>query len=380
MKFGNTSNYPIGLDISDLSLKLFQLSKLGDQIKIQAISKVDLPKGLIENGEIKNQAEVLKAIKQLISKPLYGKVNVTDIVACLPETKTFIKLIEIEKSPNDFELTLRGEMEKHFPVALDEIFYDWQIISETPTSRKVLVGAGPKSIINQYTDLIAKSNIPLSALEVESVPICRSLLVEEHYKNKLAGGNTYGILDIGAKRTSLTVYSSKTIVFTVSIPLSGSKITEEISKQLNIDYQLAEKAKIVCGLDDNKAQGVIKNILSSVINDLVFKIKGVIRYYEDHFPNQDPISKILLCGGGSNIENIDKILASALELDVECGNPMINLNENKDKFLPYLQEKLEIGHHNLTADGDKVLATTQDTMLTYATAIGLALRGIFIDE
>jgi len=380
MFYVSASTYPIGLDISDFSLKLFQLNRFGKKIKIQAISRLDLPKGLIEAGVIKNQQEVLLAIKQLIAKPKYGRVRPTEIVACLPETKTFIKLIEVEKTPNDFEATLRAEMEKQIPFSFDEIYYDWQVISETSSSKQVLVGAGSKEIVNQYADLINKTGIPLSALEVESVPICRSLLAEEHYKFKAVSKTNYGIIDIGAQRTSMTVYSEKTLLFTMSIPLSGDKITEQIGKILKIDFKLAEKAKIICGLDEHKAQGIVRDILSDMINELVSKIKGVIRYYQDHFPNRGPLNKILLCGGGANIENISRILSQALSIEVAPGNPLVNLNESKEKLLPTMTETHQIGHNELATPDKKTLSITQDTSLIYTSAIGLALRGIFIDE
>ena len=381
MFYASGLGYPIGLDISDYSLKLFQLNRFGRKIKIQAFSRMELPKGLIEGGVIKNKQEVISSIKQLIANPIYGRVIPSEIVACLPETKTFIKLIEVEKSPNNFEATLRAEMEKQIPFGLDEIYYDWQLISETNTYKRILVGAGTKEIVNQYTELINKTGIPLAALEVESVPICRSLLVEENPKFKTPTKTNYGIIDIGAQRTSMTVYSDKTLLFTMSIPLSGDKITEQISKILKIDFKLAEKAKIICGLDDHKAQGIISDILSETINDLINKIKEVIRYYDDHFPGRGALNQVLLCGGGASIENISRILSHALSLEVIIGNPLINLNEPKEKVLPNMTETHEIGHSDLLATADKKnLSITQDTSVTYTTAIGLALRGFFIDK
>ena len=64
MLLTNNSAYPIGLDISDLSLKLVQLNKVRDRIKIQALSKLSLPKGIIISGEITNKPELIKAIKK----------------------------------------------------------------------------------------------------------------------------------------------------------------------------------------------------------------------------------------------------------------------------------------------------------------------------
>ena len=75
----NNSIYPIGLDISDLSLKLVQLNKSHNKIKIQAISKTNLPSGIIENGIIKNQLKLIEAIKKIIAKPIYGQITSEEI-------------------------------------------------------------------------------------------------------------------------------------------------------------------------------------------------------------------------------------------------------------------------------------------------------------
>jgi len=377
----SSSSYPIGLDISDLSLKLFQLNRSGDKIKIQAVGKYNLPRGLIEDGEIKNKAEVLKAIDQLIDKPKFGKISSKEIIACLPETKTFIKLIEVDITPNDFNETIKTEIEKHIPMSIDEIYYDWQLIKKAGGKQFVLIAAAPKTIVDQYSQLFSEAGLSLIALEIESVAICRSLLAEEHYKFKGAATVNYGIIDIGAKRTSMTVYSGNTILLTMSIPISGEKITEEIAKSLKIDMNLAEKAKIICGFDENRAQGIVKNILNQMIEDLIGKLKEVIKYYSYHFPNQGPINKLLLCGGGAKIENIDKILSQALSLDISMGDPLRNLNEERDKFTKVLQEthKIESEINSKNAK-NKPLSLTQDNSLTYTTAIGLALRGIFFDR
>jgi len=63
MLLANNSTYPVGLDISDLSIKLVQLNKIRDKIKIQALGKLTLPLGVITNGVINDRAELIKAIK-----------------------------------------------------------------------------------------------------------------------------------------------------------------------------------------------------------------------------------------------------------------------------------------------------------------------------
>jgi len=383
MFFNNSSTYPIGLDISDLSLKFVQLNKIRNKIKIQAMGKVKLPAGLIEGGEIKNKEAVVKEIKKLIANPQFGKASSMEIISCLPETKTFIKLIEVEKTPNPLSEIISNEIEKNIPIPINEMYYDWQIIKSMDDKQLVLVGAAPQNTVNQYTDLLKEAKYSIVAMEIEPVSICRSLLTEEAFKARGKSEKNYGIIDIGAKRTSMIIYSKNTILFTASMPISGEEATNRIAETLKIKSIQAEKAKIICGFDEKKAEGIIKNILADTTQELIKKIHEAIEFYNAHFSARGPINEILLCGGGANIKNLDEIISKEFSIPVKRGNALINLSESSEKFSNILKEK-----HSLEIDlnkknnkkQNKILSITQDASLTFSTAIGLALRGIFIEE
>lgn len=378
--FSNKSNYPIGLDISDLSLKLVQLKKIGDKIKIQAINKIALPNGILENGEIIDKEKMIKAVREIMEKPKYGKVTSSEVVACLPETKTFIKLIEVIKTSGNTREAMEAEIEKHVPLAINEIYYDWQIIDDLADRQLVLIGAAPRTIVNQYTDILDGAKLSISALEIEPVSICRSLLAEEHYKFKDERKNNYGIIDIGAKRSSLTVYSKNTILFSFSMPISGEKITKKIAETLKIELPQAEKAKIICGLDETKARGIIKDILYSMIKELVSKINESLMFYNYHSPQYGPLDEILLCGGGANVKNLCEIISDYINIKVNLGNVFKNLNEEQNKLQELLSETHTLGSNFFSKNNSKGAKLTQDTSLNFATAIGLALRGVFINK
>jgi Tfp pilus assembly PilM family ATPase len=93
------------------------------------------------------------------------------------------------------------------------------------------------------------------------------------------------------------------------------------------------------------------------------QIKKYIDYYYSHGESKHSISsgrkikKILLCGGGANLQNIDKFLASELKIPVELGNPWINIKEKRVKKT----QELSYEKRNKTS-------------LKYTTVLGLALR------
>ena len=380
ISFHKKSKYPIGLDISDYSLKLVQLNKKNrDTINIQAISKIELEKGIIDNGEIINKPKAINAIKTLLDNPLKGKISSRDVIACLPETKTYLKLIEIEKSPNEISQIIEAEIEKHIPIPVDDIYYDWQIVESNRGSNKVLIGACSKKIVNQYIEVLKDAKLSVVGLEIEAIAISRSLLREESPKNKkLKKKENYLIIDIGKKRTSMFVYSQNTPLFTLSLPLSGESITSHIAQSLEIDEDQAEKAKLICGLDKDKAKGIIRNILSDMIDNIIDKIDESIDYFNHNFPEKGGINQIQICGGGSSIKNIDSYIKESTSIETNKGNSLINFNNKNQTLENYFFEIYKIkSDFSDGSESSKTITITQDNKLTYATAIGLALRNIF---
>ena len=374
--FKNSKNI-IGLDISDSNFKAVQLIRSGKKIKIQALSRVDLPKGIIEHGSIKDKQVATTALHDLLSKPLYGSFSTNQIVACLPETRTFIKLITVEKGPNSLETIIESEIEKNIPMSIIEMYYDWQTVKINEDNYSVLIGAAPQRIVDQYIDLIKSAKLDISALEIEAVPICRSLLAEELPKSDDLPNVAYSIIDIGAKRTSLIIYASGSIVFTLSLPISGEEITERISGTLEINRDQAEKAKIICGLDKTNARGIIHDILFDIIQELTSKINDAFEYYSKNYPELPPIKKIIVCGGGSNIKNLNEILTNELNIEVVKGNPFNNISETEEDFGKNL---LEVHSTKDKKIPDIISKSTikQSSSISYTTSIGLALRNIFL--
>lgn len=356
--------YPIGLDISDTSLKFVQLKKASglkftklsdkktiEKLEVNCYNSIKIPPELIVNGEIKNQDEVVRQINKLLSTAKDGNITNKSVVAVLPQTQTFIKLLQIpDTSEEEMLQTISEEIVKHIPLVLDEVYIDWQIINRRGKSIDVLVGAAPKKTVEQYVKTLEQASLQPIALEIEAASICRSLIPEIE-KNE-SDSDAYLIIDLGASRSSLILCSKKTVYFTINAPISGNDITKQVADSLKIDMVKAQKAKQICGLNKNKCKGVMGEILNDMINNLVDHIEQAASFFQNNYP-QKQIKEIILCGGGGNFLEIDKVLFEYLKIPVVKGNVWIKVKQNKD-------DKYSLLNSN---------------SLSYATAIGLALRG-----
>ncbi|MCK4540167.1 pilus assembly protein PilM [Candidatus Parcubacteria bacterium] len=374
-----TSKYPIGIDLSDTSLKAVQLNGKKDKFFIQALNKITLPEGAIVNGEIKNPEILIKNISLLLAKPKFGIFSSKDVVANLPTIKSYIKIIEIDNNPNNIIDTIENEIENHIPLALNDICYDWQIVKKDREENKILIGAASKNIINQYVNAFKQTKLSINAFETESIANSRALLEEEKPKFNKNNSISYGIIDIGAKRASMAVYSQNTVVFTISMPISGQKVTEKISKALEITLDQAEKAKIICGLDETKAKGIINEILADNIKKLNDKIGETLEFYENHYPGYGAIKKIILTGGGAAIKNLDKLIEKTTTIKTEQGKMVNNLIISNKIIDKIFTETHNLSNKIIKNSENQNFSAKQNSSPSYTVAIGLAMRNIYLD-
>ena len=131
---------------------------------------------------------------------------------------------------------------------------------------------------------------------------------------------------------------------------------------MGIDPVEAERLKISYGLQEKtKLKNEIFQTLIPSLTDLVEQINKYLRYYQGHnfhdhlIQDNRLVNRILISGGGANLKGLPEFLSSELKIPVALANPWINVSTGKQKITKALS-------------GEKALS--------FATAIGLALRGI----
>lgn len=367
-----------GLDIGDRSLKAVYIKKRGAAARLVSFGALAVSPGILEQGEIKKPAALAELIKQVV-KSAGGKTIGTPYVnACLPETHSFIKLLTLA-SAHDGELPalVREDLPNHIPINIDELYLDWRVVERLNDKQvQVLVGAAPKTIADSYAACLAAAGLEPVSLQIEAEAIARALLPQADLPK-----TSIALVDIGATRSSFICFDHGSIQFTVTMDTAGDKITNLIKDKLNLTFAEAEKAKQICGLNRQVGEGIVREIVKGVVDDLVNAIGKNIAYYGEHFPHASPITSIVLCGGGARLPNLKESLAAKLgAINIYQGNALINLVKNLKSVRQHAGGggALDFLHPDLRfekVNNKQPLAA--DLAITYTTAIGLALSNVF---
>ncbi|MFA5029253.1 MAG: type IV pilus assembly protein PilM [Patescibacteria group bacterium] len=326
MSFFTTKEIAFGLDISDHCLRLVQLHKRGKKIRLQLYNEISLPSGCLEGGEIKQSKPFLEALVKLI-KTRHGHGKLSDeVIAVLPESKTFLKVIDIplvekEKINDEIKLVLP----QHVPLNIEEVYFDWQIIKTEAEKQTLIVGISPQNIIDSYVAILTQAGLIPTALEIEAAAIARAIVPDQDQEPKV-------VIDIGANRTGLFLIEEGFVKFTISLPISGNRLTQLIAEALELDREQAEQAKIVCGLDKNKCHGALLEILSDTIDELCRNILEATNFYRDNFKNAKELKQIMLCGGGACFSEMAANIQNKIKLAAVVANPWQNIINPQNNY------------------------------------------------
>ena len=151
------------------------------------------------------------------------------------------------------------------------------------------------------------------------------------------------VIDLGGNITSIGVFINDKIVFSDSIPIGGIHITSDIVRGLGTKSEDAEKIKILYGSalsnetdeytsieipiisDEGEIinQQIPKAMLTAIIKPRIEETFELVKERLNYFKRNSNFSnKVVLCGGGANLNNIREFASTFLKTNVRIGRPI----------------------------------------------------------
>lgn len=335
----------VGLDISDTAMRFVELVEKRKGFVIGRFGERQIPRGVIEGGEVKKPEEL-----RAIFKDIKNVYDLEFVSVSLPEERAYLFELRLSSMKySDIRGAIELVLEEHVPIKADEAVFDYDIVKEDETFINVSVSAVQHALIDGYLEAFSGSGINPVTFEIEAHSIARSVVPE-------GNNGTFMIVDFGKTRTGIAIVSDGSVQFTSTVPIGGGSLTESITKNLEVSYEDAEKIKLEKGFSvesvgDDLSLALMSTV--SIVRDEINKHKMYWQGHTDDYGVKRPlIEKIYLCGGESNLGGFSDYLSSGVSTPVELANAMVNVN-TLDKYIP------EINFND---------------SLRYATALGLALR------
>lgn len=281
-----------------------------------AIITIPQPKSSKEN--IKPMIEL--QVRKLLPVPLENMILDSTVIDkdLLPKAEEVMKKAEKDKPK---------ESVKEEESALTSVDHAEDIATQTKHVR-ILVSGAPKDLVAKYVETFRLAGLELAALETEAFALIRSLIGKD--KSRIM------IVDIGQERANIMIVDNGIPFLHRSVKAGGGQMTDLIAKKMGVDRAAAEQMKR--DLAHAASQGELPPVLKEAMMPIVHEVKYSLELYaQQQSDGSSGVEKIILTGGSANLPQIDRVLSTALDMNVYIGDPWARIAAYPD-LSPLLEE------------------------------------------
>ena len=325
MAFGK-KDHIVGLDIGSRSVKAAEITETKRGLLLKRFGIVDIAHGAIEEGTIIDAETVAESIKQLFKS---YNIRESNVAVSIGGYSVIVKKISVQTMDEEkLQETIHFEAEQYIPFDISDVNLDFQILGESesnPGQMNVFLVAAKKEMVNDYINLVNLAGLNPCIVDVEAFALQNTF--EANYD--MQSENT-ALIDIGASKTSLNILKGNSSLFMRDVSLGCGQINQKIMSLIECSFEEAEQLKFG-DKPDRLTPEDLKGIISSVVADWCTEIRRALDFFYSTYP-EDQIKRIILSGGGANIDEFRELLATEASAEVESINPFKNFEIDQKSF------------------------------------------------
>lgn len=354
--FLGKSNQRVGLDIGTHSIKLVVMDKAGGRQKITHAVKQDIYPDLDQfDLDGPKRSVAVPALSEAFKKAGITPRKVRNLYSNIGGAQVSAKEISaVHLDDEEMASAMLLEARKHIPLDGSQTVIDYQILGDDPKASdkvRVLIAATTKKLYDAHVEILKDLELRPGVMDIDQLASINAYMIGR----ELPEDGVVVFLNLGCRKTNLTVIGRKDLFFTREIGFAGHAFTETLSKKMSIRYSEAEKIKLEQGVSPDiaveedsggEAKPMLRMAEKSAIDKMADEISRSLRYYVKE-TGQSMFQKLVLTGGTAALKGLPESIKDKFNATVEVYDP---LSEN--------------GY-----EGNKEFGPQ------FAVAVGLALRG-----
>ena len=310
-----------GIDIGHGSVKVMQIAEQSQPLSSKSKPRIigygttRFDKEAQVDGVIEKPEIIAKACLDLFKNKLIGDITTRRAAIAIPAYRTFTRSVKLPKlKPSELDAAVQLEAEQYISAPLEELYLDYDVIKQTADSTELFIVAVPQTIVDSYLDLAQL--LGLEAVLIEPTLSSSARLFSLDEQSDVA---TF-IIDFGSLSSDISIFDKRTLV-TGTVQGGGVNFTDSIMSTLKVSHEEAALIKTRYGLGKSKKQTEIVKALEPTLEQIVKEIRRMIRYYEERYGSERPISQIVTLGGGANMPGLSEYLIDHMRLAVRHSEP-----------------------------------------------------------
>lgn len=324
----------IAVDIGTSSLKILLLKPSGNKYMLVKWGIVPINEKLLEMQPQERKLNIISRLGEFLAKE---KILIKNIITSISGHQVIVRYVTFPKlSREELNKTIAFEAEPYIPFDIKEVDLSYHILGdiseEGHKKMEAILVAAKKEVILQKLEYFNELNLRLIVVDVDAFALQNAYEIN----SDAAVPETVMLINIGNTVTNIAIAENGKSKVVRDIFIAGESFTKIVQRNIGCDMKKAEELKcnfsiLVTAeekektLAENQKEALqVSQALTSTAKDLLTEVHRSIDFYISQNPDRT-INKILLCGGSSNLKNLDKFLAQSLKMTVETFNPLANV-------------------------------------------------------
>ena len=312
----------LGVDIGAHTVKAVLLSQHAGHYKVEAFAIEPMIKGSMNEREIQD----IEAVGIIIGKIRKKIPKTIKFAAAAVSGSTVIsKVIFMDATLSDSELASQIEVEADslIPYPLSEVSLDFEKLdlnSNDPSKVNVLLSAARTESVQTRVSALDQGGFTAKVIDVESYALSRAAELCASQLPPDAKSKLVAVVDIGATMTLLSIIEGDKTLYTRDQMFGGEQYTRSIVSYYGKSYEEAEQAKVSNDLPPNYTFEVLAPFQTMLLQQVR---RGIQMYLTTS--GRDNIDYLLISGGTSLIDGVDKLLTDELGIHTVIANPFLKM-------------------------------------------------------
>lgn len=334
------SNKGVGIELAPDRMNIAQIRKQRQGLKLESLTTVPVPEGIIIDGQINDSPRMAELIQQAMAD---NKIKASRVATCIPGRDAIVRVIPVPAELDDKELrdmVLNHEAALYLPYPREEADVDYQklgyFVDEDGIEKvQVLLVATRREVTDTYINTFAEAGLAVDVLEINSFALIRTI----RDQLRLFGPQEAAVLvDIEFDNTEIAIIINGVPQFSRTVPIGTYQLQAALSRAMNLPTSREMDMLMGMTIPDHSLDGGKTGItggnpgmspMLKVLGELADELRRSIDFYINQSEGLE-VAQILLAGMGGGLEKMDEFFTQRLGFATTQIDPIKDLSLQVD--------------------------------------------------
>ncbi|MBC1240469.1 type IV pilus assembly protein PilM [Nostoc sp. 2RC] len=338
------SNKGIGIELAPERVNVVQLRKQRQGLKIETLTSVAVPEGVVTDGQITDPPAMAQLIQEALTQ---GKIKASHVATAVPGRDSIVRLIPVPSELDDKELremVLNHEAGLYLPYPREEADVDYQklgyFVDEDGIEKvQVLLVATRKEVTDTYISTFEQAGLQIDVLEINSFALIRTI---RDQLRQFGPQEAAVLVDIEFDSTEIAIIVNGVPQFSRTVPIGTYQMQTALARAMSLpasrDMEMLYGMVITPTPIDGGKTGVTElnpgmAAILRVLGELTDELRRSIDFYLNQSENLE-VAQILLAGPGGGLQQLDEFFTQRLSLPTIQIDPIgaLSLEVDSNKY------------------------------------------------